>query len=313
MTCDGNILIVDDTPDNLRFLSGILAQEGYEARTVINGRMALMVAETAPPELILLDICMPDLDGYEVCCQLKSKLETCDIPIIFLSALDDISDKIRAFEVGGVDYITKPFHTAEVLARVKTHLTLHRLQQRLASANQELTRLVNLDGLTQLANRRCFNEHLEQEWRRMAREQQHLSLILCDIDFFKQYNDTYGHPTGDDCLQHVGAVLQACVKRPADLAARYGGEEFALTLPKTPMEGAIELAQRIQAQLFQLQLPHATSDVSAHLTLSMGIATVVPQSSRSPEDLVAAADQALYRAKQGGRNRFALAHPWVDA
>ncbi|MBW4660431.1 MAG: PleD family two-component system response regulator [Drouetiella hepatica Uher 2000/2452] len=312
MTCEGNILIVDDTPDNLRFLSGILVQQGYEARTVINGRMALMAAETLPPELILLDICMPDLDGYEVCCQLKSNLKTCDIPVIFLSALDDISDKIRAFEVGGVDYITKPFHTAEVLARVKTHLTLHQLQQQLAQANQELKRLVNLDGLTQLANRRCFNEHLEQEWRRMAREQQPLALILCDIDFFKQYNDTYGHPTGDDCLQRVGVVLEACAKRPADLASRYGGEEFALTLPKTPLEGAIELAQRIQAQLLQIQIPHATSSVSSYLTLSMGIATIVPQLDRSPDDLIAAADQALYRAKQAGRDRFAIAHSWID-
>ena len=312
MTCEGNILIVDDTPDNLRFLSGILVQQGYEARTVINGRMALMAAETLPPELILLDICMPDLDGYEVCCQLKSNLKTCDIPVIFLSALDDIVDKIRAFEVGGVDYITKPFHPAEVLARVKTHLTLHRLQQQLARANQELKRLVNLDGLTQLANRRCFNEHLEQEWRRMAREQQPLALVLCDIDFFKQYNDTYGHPTGDDCLRQVGEVLQACAKRPADLASRYGGEEFALTLPKTPLEGAIELAQRIQAQLLQIQIPHATSRVSPYLTLSMGIATIVPQLDRSPDALVAAADQALYRAKQAGRDRFALTYSWVD-
>jgi diguanylate cyclase (GGDEF)-like protein len=311
MTCDGNILIVDDTPDNLRFLSSILVQQGYEARTVINGRMALMVAETAPPELILLDICMPGLDGYEVCFQLKSKLETSEIPIIFLSALDDLSDKIRAFEVGGVDYITKPFHTAEVLARVKTHLTLHRLQQQLARANHELKRLVNLDGLTQLANRRCFNEHLEQEWRRMAREQQPLALILCDIDFFKQYNDTYGHPAGDDCLRQVSAMLQACAKRPADLAARYGGEEFILTLPKTPIEGAIELAQRIQAQLSQLRLPHATSQVSAHLTLSMGIATMIPQLIRSPNELVEIADQALYRAKQEGRDRFTI-RPWVD-
>ena len=310
MTCDGNILIVDDTPDNLRFLSGILTQQGYEARTVINGRMALMVAETAPPELILLDIRMPGLDGYEVCVQLKSNAETCDIPVIFLSALDDISDKIKAFEVGGVDYITKPFHTAEVLARVKTHLALSRLQQQLELANHELKRLVNLDGLTQLANRRCFNDHLEQEWRRMAREQQPLALILCDIDFFKQYNDTYGHPAGDDCLRQVGAVLQACAKRPADLASRYGGEEFALTLPKTPIQGAIELAQRIQSQLLQLQQPHATSTISDYLTLSMGIASVIPQLDRSPDDLIQAADQALYRAKQEGRDRFALSAPW---
>ncbi|HEY9641912.1 MAG TPA: PleD family two-component system response regulator [Coleofasciculaceae cyanobacterium] len=307
MTCDGNILIVDDTPDNLRFLSEILTQRGYDTRTVINGRMALMAAETVPPELILLDICMPGMDGYEVCRKIKSDPRTCDIPIIFLSALDDVADKVKAFEMGGVDYITKPFQTAEVLARVKTHLTLYRLQLELQLTNRELKRLVNLDGLTQLANRRCFDDHLEQEWRRLTRDQQPLSLILCDIDFFKQYNDTYGHPAGDDCLRQVAAVLQSCAKRPADLAARYGGEEFAIILPATPTRGAIELAQRIQSEIRQLQQVHASSSISPHLTLSLGIATLVPQVDRSADDLIAAADQALYQAKQTGRNRFALA------
>jgi diguanylate cyclase (GGDEF)-like protein len=312
MTYDGNILIVDDTPDNLRCLSEILAQKGYDTRTVINGRMALIAAETVPPELILLDICMPGIDGYQVCDKLKSEPRTCDIPIIFLSALDDVSDKVRAFEIGGVDYITKPFQTAEVLARVKTHLMLYRLQLELQLANQELKRLVNLDGLTQLANRRCFNEHLEQEWRRLMRDQQPLSLILCDIDFFKQYNDTYGHPAGDDCLRQVAAVLQSCVKRPADLAARYGGEEFAIILPTTPKLGAIELAQRIQSKVCQLQQVHATSSVSPYVTLSLGSATLVPQVDRSPHHLIAAADQALYQAKQSGRNCFAVADLSID-
>ncbi|NJR66972.1 MAG: PleD family two-component system response regulator [Leptolyngbyaceae cyanobacterium CRU_2_3] len=312
MTCDGNILIVDDKPDNLRFLSEILTQQGYDTRTVISGRMALMAAETAPPELILLDIFMPGMDGYEVCHKIKSDPNTCDIPIIFLSALDDVSDKVRAFEVGGVDYITKPFETGEVLARVKTHLTRYRFQQELQLANQELKRLVNLDSLTQLANRRCFNEHLEQEWRRLMRDQQPLSLILCDIDFFKQYNDTYGHPAGDACLRQVAMVLQICVKRPADLASRYGGEEFAITLPKTPRSGAIELAQRIQVEIRQLRQVHATSSVSPYLTLSLGIATLIPQGDRSPDHLIAAADQALYQAKQAGRDCFALADTLID-
>jgi diguanylate cyclase (GGDEF)-like protein len=307
MTCDGNILIVDDMPDNLRFLSEILSHKGYDTRTVINGQMALMAAETVPPELILLDVCMPGMDGYEVCHRIKSDPRICHIPIIFLSALDDVSDKVRAFEIGGVDYITKPFQTEEVLARVKTHLTLSRLQLQLQDANRELKRLVNLDGLTQLANRRCFDEQLEQEWRRLMRDQQPLSLILCDIDFFKQFNDTYGHPAGDECLRQVAAVLQSCVKRPADLAARYGGEEFAIILPATPQSGAIELAQRIQAEILQLQQVHATSSVSPYLTLSLGIATFVPQGDRSSNHLISETDQALYQAKQAGRNRFAVA------
>jgi diguanylate cyclase (GGDEF)-like protein len=309
--CKGNLLIVDDTADNLVALSGILTQKGYETRTVINGRMALMVAETAPPELILLDVCMADIDGYEVCQALKANPVTREIPIIFLSALDDIHFKVKAFEVGGVDYIPKPFHEAEVLARVETHLSLRRLQQQLQAANQELLRLArellrlaNLDSLTHLANRRCFDQHFGQEWRRLAREQQPLALIICDIDYFKQYNDTYGHLAGDACLRQVSDILQACIQRPADLVVRYGGEEFAILLPNTTTIGAIHIAQQIQTEIHKLQTAHAGSTISAYLTVSQGIATLIPDLEIDPNFLIAAADQALYRAKQAGRDRF---------
>ncbi|HEY9628417.1 MAG TPA: diguanylate cyclase [Coleofasciculaceae cyanobacterium] len=321
----GNILIVDDTPDNLRLLAGILSRQNYDVRTVINGRMALMAAATLPPELILMDICMQDMDGYEVCRQLKAMPQTRDIPIIFLSALDGVIDKVMAFSAGGIDYITKPFQMAEVLARVTTHLTLCRLQKQLQAqnemlqrqvrdrqmveealqiANQKLLHLVNTDELTHLANRRRFDDYLAYEWRRMMREQQPLSLIFCDIDFFKQYNDAYGHLKGDACLQSIAAVLKATAKRTADLPARYGGEEMVVILPNTPALGALQVAQEIQSSIQQLQISHMGSPVSPYVTLSFGIATLMPSAGLAARHLIAAADAALYQAKSEGRDRI---------
>lgn len=237
-TVKGDVMIVDDTLPNLRLLSTMLTEKGYKVRGVTNGETALTAVSFAPPDLILLDISMPDMDGYEVCRRLKANEQTKQIPVIFISAMNEVLDKVRAFAIGGVDYITKPYHVEEVLMRVKTHLTLRHLQVELEQANAELRRLVTLDGLTQIANRRRFDEYLTQEWLRSAREQQPLALVFCDIDYFKPYNDTYGHQAGDDCLRQVAQTLETVAHRPADLAARYGGEEFALILPNTPQSGA---------------------------------------------------------------------------
>lgn len=326
----GRILIVDDTPDNLHLLTRMLTRRGYEVRAETTGEMALAAIEQDPPDLILLDICMPQMDGYELCQVLKENTQTRDIPVIFISALDEVLDKLRAFDVGGVDYITKPFRIPEVMARVTIHMTLRRLQQQLheqnellkqqvserriaekalQAANQELQRLANLDGLTQLANRRRFDEYLEQEWRRLAREQLPLSLILCDVDYFKNYNDTYGHQAGDDCLRTIAMVLQASAKRPADVVARYGGEEFALVLPNTPLEGALQVAEDIRIALKRLKLEHQRSQVATVVTLSLGVATVIPSSNWASSSLVAEADRALYQAKSEGRDRI-IAGDW---
>ncbi len=336
-----NILIVDDTPVNLRLLSELLTNKGYEVRAVTSGSMALTVIKAAPPELVLLDVRMPEMDGYEVCQQIKQDPETAEIPVIFISALDEVWDKIRAFSVGAVDYITKPFQVVEVLARVEAHLALRRLQRELRSQNlalqqeiserkqvesllqreirerkrvemalqqavQELQNLARQDGLTQVANRRCFDESLEQEWRRLAREQMPLTLILCDVDFFKRYNDACGHQAGDECLRMIANTIQATLKRPADLVARYGGEEFALILPNTLASNAVLVAEEIQAGVQRLKIEHPASDVSPYVTLSFGIACVIPTVGASPNWLIAAADQALYRAKAEGRDRIVL-------
>ncbi len=304
-----NILIVDDIPANLQILSKILKVKNYKIRPAISGPIALKSVQSNLPDLILLDILMPDMNGYEVCEKLKASKKTRDIPIIFISALDEVVDKVRAFSLGGVDYITKPFHTEEVLARIQTHLTIRYLQKKLQvqkealyKANLELQRLVNLDGLTQVANRRRLDHYLKQEWQRAIREQIPLSFLLCDIDYFKFYNDSCGHPAGDECLQRVAFVIKEVIKRPSDLVARYGGEEFAVVLPHTPIEGAKELAYCIQKDLQALKLVHPHSAVSEYVTLSIGIASTIPIAQSSVNSLVERADNALYQAKRQGRN-----------
>lgn len=322
-----NILVVDDTPANLQLLCSLLRRRGYEVRAVTSGQLALNLIKTNPPELILLDICMPQIDGYQVCQQLKANAETSEIPVIFISALDELPDKVKAFEAGGVDYITKPFQIPEVVARVETHLTLRRLQRQLQmqnellqrevrdrlaaeaalqTANQELQRLAHSDSLTHVANRRRFDEYLNQEWQRMVRESQPLGLILCDVDFFKTYNDTYGHQIGDECLCKVADAICNAAKRAIDLVARYGGEEFAVILPNTPKMGALQVAQEIQHRVRQLHMVHETSQVNPFVTLSLGISVMVPMIGKEPTELIAAADRALYKAKLEGRNRIVL-------
>jgi two-component system, cell cycle response regulator len=381
----GNILLVDDIPENLQLLSDFLINLGYTVRTVTSGRMALKTVKVKRPDIILLDIKMPEMDGYQVCRTLKADEDFCNTPVIFISALDDVFDKVTAFKSGGIDYITKPFQMEEVVARLENQLTIQRQQRlleqenikrreteeilyqsrailasvlnssldgiaamqavrnpatgdiddfrclvvnpiiaraigssreemigklvlkkffarlepelfnhfvnvvetgepfkrdfyhplgnscwyhfvavklgdgfaitirditgrkrielALQDANQKLEQLANLDGLTQVANRRCFDGQLQGEWKRLAREQQPLSLILFDVDKFKSYNDYYGHLAGDDCLIRIAQTVQQIVHRPADLVARYGGEEFSVLLPHTDLGGAIKVAQ----------------------------------------------------------------------
>ncbi|MBE9143394.1 diguanylate cyclase domain-containing protein [Planktothrix mougeotii] len=326
----GSILLVDDKPDNLRLLSTMLMEHQYEVRRVTKGVMALKTAKAAPPDLIVLDIKLPDLDGYEVCQALKSDPMTAEIPIIFISALDNVLDKVKAFSVGGVDYITKPFQVEEVLVRVKNHLTLRiqhqqlleqneRLQQEikarkqieialkesqseLQKLNQELQRLAHLDGLTQTANRRQFDHYLQQKWMQLCGEQKPLALIMCDVDYFKSYNDTYGHQAGDDCLRAIAQAISQAIPRTTDLVARYGGEEFAVILPETDILEAEIIAQTIQKKVQSLKLVHDQSQVSPYITLSLGITCLIPHCQSSPSLLIEWADRALYQAKKQGRN-----------
>ncbi len=315
-----DILIVDDVPENLQLLFTMLTDQGYEVRRVLSGKQALKVIEIEPPDLILLDIKMPDLDGYEVCKILKAQEKTKHIPIIFLSALNDTFDKVHAFEIGGVDYITKPFQLAEVVVRVENQLRLLKMQREIEQKNNELT-LLNQelealneyllkqsyqDGLTQIANRRYFDLRIEEEWRRLQREKKPLSLILLDLDYFKQYNDYYGHLEGDECLKEIAKTLSNNVKRSMDLVARYGGEEFGIILPNTDTSGAIQIAKEIQTAISDLKITHSPTCHHKYITVSLGIATIIPSNEYSITNLISQADIGLYQAKERGRNQYCI-------
>jgi len=301
---DSTILIVDDNPDNLSVLNSALAGQGYRVLSKKSGEDAIRTAEKRNPDLILLDILMPGIDGFETCRRLKQDDRLKEIPVIFMSALSDTVDKIRGFEIGGVDYVTKPFQQEELHARINTHLTIRKLQEELRSRNELLQEMVSLDGLTGIANRRRFDEVLERELKRHTRDRLPLSLILCDIDYFKLYNDTYGHQEGDHCLKKVAACLKKAANRETDLAARYGGEEFVLICSNTDADGAAIVADNIRQHLEDTGIEHRASKVCGTVTISMGIRTAAPEEALSPESIIREADEALYEAKKSGRNCF---------
>ncbi len=320
----GNILLIDDLPGNLKLLTDLLSQLGYVVRSAISGARGIKSAKSKCPDIVLLDISMPEMNGYQVCEAFKNDDDLCNIPILFISALDETFDKLKAFQVGGVDYVIKPFQIEEVVARIEAHLTIQKqrkalqnevfkrkqteieLQQindQLQEANRKLELLSNVDGLTQIANRRRFNDYFLIEWQHHQREQKPLALILIDIDYFKLYNDTYGHQSGDDCLIQAAQVIAKVPQRTIDLVARYGGEEFAAILPNISIEDALPVAKSIKQAIANLAIPHQSSLVSDHLTLSIGVASLIPTTEQSMEILIAHADEALYIAKKQGRNQ----------
>jgi diguanylate cyclase (GGDEF)-like protein len=291
------VLIVDDMASNIEILNGILGND-YNILFAINGSEALDIAYEQVPDLILLDVVMPDMDGYIVCSYLKAEEKTRDIPVIFVTSMDQEDDESRGLDAGGIDYVTKPLRPSIIKARVRNHLELKRYRDHLKTTS-------TLDALTTIPNRRQFDDILEKEWLRGKRNQTPLSLLLMDIDFFKAYNDKYGHPAGDDCLRRLARGLADVVLRPADLFARYGGEEFTLLLPDTDADGALSVANRVQETINQLNIPHTESTVADHVTFSIGVATLIPSEPLSSFDLVQCADELLYTAKRKGRNRVA--------
>ncbi len=287
------VLVVDDQPTNVQALYQAL-QPDHQVLVATNGEQALQLCRDKSPDLVLLDIVMPGIDGFEVCRRLKAESGTHDIPVIFVTGHSDEAAETRGLDAGAVDFITKPINVAVVRARVRTHLTLKR-------QSDLLRELAFIDGLTGLHNRRSFDERLQAEWQRAMRQQQPLALILADIDQFKAYNDHHGHQAGDDALRRVAQQIGALLGRPADLAARYGGEEFACLLPETDAAGALEVARRIEQAVRALAIPHGQSAVAAVVTLSLGTAALVPRAGNDASLLVAAADRQLYEAKRQGR------------
>ena len=414
------ILIVDDAPDSLGALRTIMLRQGYQTFVATSGERALDIALRVKPDLVLLDIVMPGMDGLEACRRLKAHPATARIPVIFISARDETADIVAGFDIGAADYIPKPLRMEEVCARVRAQLRMRttsetqtaqadRLRMIVNSMDQGLliveasgriqyanpacdrylgckpedlvgrrladlleqtdvqadavadqaigqgTREVNirhhdgslramdltvtpltlppmhaesglfvallhdithhkqsedalqraamLDPLTKIANRRQFDACLEKEWQRAIRNAQPLSLVVLDVDHFKLYNDTLGHAAGDACLQQVAQALQCHAARPTDLAARYGGEEFVLLFGETPLDAATRLAEMIRSAVEALQLPNPRSPSSPWLTVSVGVATIVPTQLDEIENLFVCADRAMYAAKAGGRNR----------
>lgn len=289
------LLIVDDQPTNIRVLHELF-REYCHVFMATNGEQAINLCQTQLPDLILLDVVMEGVDGHEVCRRLKADPLTRAIPIIFITAQQQDSDEVLGLELGAVDFISKPINAVIVRARVRTHLTL-KLQSDL------LRTLAMMDGLTGVANRRKFDEHLISDWRQCFREQKPLSLIMVDVDFFKRFNDRYGHQAGDACLRAVAQALAEAVRRPYDLVARYGGEEFACILPNTDLPGAIEIAEKMQARIRGLGIEHAASDVDRVVTISLGVASITPAGDLDWQQLITMADKQLYEAKIKGRAR----------
>jgi len=278
---------------------------------------AVQTATKLKPTIILQDLIMPEIDGYTLVSSYRQNEATSNIPIIVLSTKENPNDKSFAFESGASDYLVKLPDKIELIARIRAHtknyltqlerdqafIALGELQKQLKRSNAELQKLSCQDGLTGIANRRRFDSFIQKEFLRSAREGTMLSLILIDIDYFKLYNDNYGHLMGDDSLHKVAQALQQAVQRPADLVARYGGEEFAVILPNTTANGALRMAESLRYAVESLEIPHGYSPLCGIITISMGIACKVAVETSSPSELIAIADEALYEAKNAGRNQ----------
>jgi diguanylate cyclase (GGDEF)-like protein len=293
-TAKQRLLIVDDQSPNVRVIAEALRGE-YELYFATAGEKALEIVRSNDIELVLLDVVMPGMDGFEVCRRLKADERTNRIPVIFVTAREEAHDEARGFDLGAVDYITKPIQPAIVRARVRTHLELKR-------AHDLLERLASIDGLTGIANRRRFDAALDQEWKRACRNAAPLSLVMVDVDDFKKYNDTYGHAKGDDCLRAIARALLSVARRPSDLAARYGGEEFAIILPETDGPAMQHVLGTLLGAVRALAIDHGASSCAKIVTISVGAATVVPERDAPSSSIIEAADRLLYDVKRAGRN-----------
>ena len=290
------ILLIDDQQLDLELIAGIL-DDDYDVLCANDGVTALELSATHLPDLIMLDVLMPGLNGYEVYNRLKSDRRTSDIPVMFITGLGDVAAETKGLELGAVDYITKPINPEPLRARVNT-------QVRLKLTRDKLARMASTDGLTNIANRLYFDAMLQYETARHTRSGSELSLIMLDIDHFKSYNDTYGHVQGDECLRQIAKAITRVAVRATDIVARYGGEEFVLLLPETPLEGALILAERVRKSIQALNIPHCRV-ARKQITASLGVASSQLAPGAPKVDLVQEADIQLYVAKAAGRNRIA--------
>ena len=308
-----NILVVDDSRTIRAGMCQLIKRMGHSIAEAENGEQALAVYQQARPDLVMIDVSMPVMDGYEAARAIR-KLNPDDwTPIIFLSSMEADQDLDRAIDAGGDDYLVKPVSFVVLNAKIRALSRLEAMRRKslelssqLAQANSELEKLSRMDGLTGINNRRAFDHCLQTEMLRAARTGEPLSLILIDIDYFKLYNDTYGHQGGDDCLRQVAQALNHISQRPGDMAARYGGEEFAIVLPETSLEGTTAVAESAIRKIQTLAIAHARSPIAPVITISMGLVTLIVDQATTAEHIIGRADHALYEAKEQGRNRFVV-------
>jgi diguanylate cyclase (GGDEF)-like protein len=309
------VLVVDDQKTGRLMAAAELAAAGHRVLEADSGVAALDVFRRSRPDRVLLDVEMPGHEGYSVAQQMRRIEQGGWTPIIFLSGLVTDEALLKGIEAGGDDYLTKPLRP-KLQAMQRLQGMRHRLlalSDELSLANERLKEQSHVDALTGLLNRRAFDEKLALEMAAVAREKSPLTLMLCDVDHFKLYNDTLGHLQGDACLQRVSALLRSACRRPRDAAARYGGEEFALIMPGTPKSGALMFARALVKAMAAAGLPHPQSPAGPYVSMSGGIVTLEPDAaSMTPAEFIATADEALYAAKHGGRNRFHSANLNVD-
>jgi diguanylate cyclase (GGDEF)-like protein len=315
-------LVIEDTVTSATLVCHQLSKMGLTPIHARDGVAGIEAFKREKPDLVLLDVIMPGIDGFEVARRLRQLEQSGEwTPIIFLTARTGEDDLRRGIEVGGDDYLIKPISEMVLAAKVRAmqriaqmRYSLLVLTRKLDDANRELTRLSAVDGLTGISNRRRFDETLAREWKRAARCHGEVAVLAADVDFFKQFNDGYGHQVGDECLKTVARTLESQLRRPTDLVARYGGEEFFVVLPETSPEGAWQVAEGLRQAVAALGITHRHSAAAPHVTISVGAASrpALPGQDSGFVSLLKAADAALYEAKRLGRNRVAMA-PAVEA
>ena len=296
------ILVVDDVPANIEILLALLG-DTYDILAAIDGETALEIAQEEPLDLILLDVIMPELDGYSVCERLKKDVKTKEIPVIFITAVADEISIERAYEVGGIDYVTKPFKPKELRARIKRELQLQTLIQELAQSKKELERLAVTDALSGLYNRHYFSQVSEEFLLLAKRNKSVMSVVILDIDHFKKINDRYGHGVGDSVIKHIAKILKN-VTRKSDIVCRWGGEEFLILLPETDVTGAYTIAENIRKSIEQSRVV-IDDDLKIEYRVSLGVSVV--DSEAGIDKAINDADRALYEAKNLGRNHVSVA------
>jgi diguanylate cyclase (GGDEF)-like protein len=302
----GKILVVDDSRTQLDWLVQVLQREGYAVQAAQDGKEAIRKVRSEPPDLVLLDMILPDMDGLEVLRIVKARPDDQFIPVIILSVKSDLDSKVAGLRIGADDFLAKPFAEAEILARCGAMLRIKTLQDQLRRTQQKLAEQAITDELTGLKNRRAFDERLQEEFRRAQRYTDPVSLIMLDLDHFKNVNDRYGHQLGDEVLRGAAEQIRGSTRDP-DICARYGGEEFAVILPKTHLSGALSVAERIWKQLGAREYAApGPGGTPFHVTASLGLAFYPSKDIATPELLLRYADEALYQAKRAGRNTICL-------